>query len=166
MAIVQLLLGGLLLWLARFVHVRRQRQLVQARLRSGWPTVSGTITSNAIDEVEEERTESDGTTDTVTRYAPAITYTYTAHGASRTGSRIHVLEDAAHMTRGGAQAVCARYPLGATVAVHVGPTPEDGAFLDGRISEAREKAVGLFLAAILGGTGLVMALLGVAQLAA
>ena len=132
-----LLLGVALIWLARYTFTQRKQQLAEARLKVGWPPVTGTITSNALQELEEESTNSDGTTETKTQYAPRITYRYEAHGQVSTGTRIHVLEDTAYTTRGGAQAVCDRYPLGTTVAVYVGPTPSDGAYLDGQISEGQ-----------------------------
>jgi len=153
-----------LLWFARYTWTQRQRQLAAARLKAGWPTVSGTITANALDEVEEESTTSDGTTETTTRYSPRIEYTYEAHGRAMTGTRIHVLEDPAYATRGGAQAVCDRFPLNAVVPVHVGPLPEDGAYLDGQIREGREKAVAVVIAVILGGVGLALAAIGVGML--
>ena len=54
--------------------------------------------------------------------------------------------------------MCDRYPLGTTVAVYVGPTPSDGAYLDGQISEGREKALSIALAVLLAGGGLFSAL--------
>lgn len=164
---VALLLGGALIWLARYTFTRRQQQLAEARLKVDWPSVTGTITSNTLEELEEESTNSDGSTETRTQYAPRITYRYEApHGQVCTGTRIHVLEDTSYATRGGAQAVCDRYPVGMTVAVHVGPTPSDGTYLDGQIREGREKAMAIALAALLAGGGLMMAFIGLAMIVA
>jgi len=164
MGIVTLLVGVALIWLARYTFTQRQRQLAEARLKVTWPAVTGTITTNGLEEFEEESTNSDGSTETSTRYAPRIAYQYEAHGQMRTGMRIHVLEDPAYVTRGGAEAVCDRFPLGATVAVHVGPTPDDGAYLDGTISEGREKAMAIALAVLLAGGGLVMVIVGIGMM--
>jgi len=48
--------------------------------------------------------------------------------------------------------------------VHVGPTPDDGAYLDGTISEGREKAMAIALAVLLAGGGLVMVIVGIGMM--
>jgi hypothetical protein len=77
---------------------------------------------------------------------------------------MHVLEDTSYATQSGAQSICDRYPLGAIVQVHVGPTPDDGAYLDGHISEGWEKAMAVALAVLLGGGGLLMVIGGIGML--
>jgi len=166
MGMIAIALGAALVWFARFTYQRRQQQLAEARARVGWPTVPGTIIVSTVDELEEETTNADGASETTTQYAPRIAYEYVAFGHTQTGTRIHVLEDAPCATRGGAQAICERYPIGATVAVHVGPLPTDGAYLDGDIREGRERVGAIALAVILGGAGLVLLAVGLAQLLA
>lgn len=154
MGIVAIAIGVGFIWLSRFTYRKRIQQLQDARNKLTWPEVSGVITSSRVNTVESESTGSDGTTETTTSYVPEIRYQYTAHGTTCTGSRIHVLEDTAFGNHQGAAAVCARYPVGSTLNVHVGPTPEDGAYLNGDINEASEKLMAIALAGFFALAGL------------
>ena len=154
MGIVAILIGVGLVWLSRFTYRKRMQQLQDARHKLTWPAVAGVVIASSVKTVEQETTKSDGSTETSTSYVPQISYQYTAHGATRTGSRINVLEDSAFSTHSAAAAVCARYPVDKTVEVHVGPAPEDAAYLEGVINETAEKALAMALAGFFGLAGL------------
>ncbi len=89
---------------------------------AGWPTVPGEITRSSVGEIR------DGGDRDRTEYAPDIAYRYGAGSRDRVGTRVRFTAfDAGSQAQ--AQAVVARYPVGATVIVYYDSADPDQAVL-------------------------------------
>lgn len=91
---------------------------------TNWPSTSGTITDSHI-------TESVSTSDdnNITYYRPAISYKYEVIGTSYESNRL-MFGAAQSGSRGGAQTVVAKYPVGSAVTVYYNPVDPKEAVLE------------------------------------
>lgn len=109
---------GLLLLLAVIAGRRA------ARAAADWPAVSGQI---VVSEVESIHKYEDGRSRTT--YAPAVEYAYQVHGNDYRGRQIK-FGIGVSGSRGFAEKVITRYPLGSAVEVHYDPANPSNAALE------------------------------------
>ena len=101
-------------------------QVREATASASWPTTQGRITDSALVEGRPS-----GRIVQVARYRAAVTYTYTAEGKQRVGSRVFVEDvsegyESAHNARLRQR----RYDVGATVMVYVDPADPSRSLLE------------------------------------
>lgn len=136
-----LLFGGAGIWLI-IKSIQDKKKVGES---AAWPSTVGTITGSTI--AESVSTSDD---DNITHYRPVITYTYQIAGVSYESKRLMfgAVESGSNKN---AQAVVARYPIGASVPVYYNPLDAKEAVL-----ERQSKSSSVML--ILGIVFLVMAL--------
>lgn len=132
-------LGIGLFLLSRAIHFRR---LAAAAVH--WPITEGTVIAA---EVIKRIASSD---DEYDRYVPRVSYAYTVNGARRESDVIRVgLGDLGYLMERQAREHLARYPLGATVAVHYDPQNPGQATLEvGQAGATRYFLAGALLAGV------------------
>jgi len=84
-----------------------------------WPTVEGRITDARVDSTRS---------DDKTVYQPRVSYSYSVDGTQRVGHSISVISS--YSSRGKAEAVLGRYPVGTVVAVHYDPESPGSSLLE------------------------------------
>lgn len=97
-----------------FFHFRTVRK---ASMAAGWPTAPATIQASSV----RENIETDAEGDTETAYYPNVHYSYAVDGQTYTGDRIEFGGKPRFARLSAAEAVCDRYPHGATVPVRYNP---------------------------------------------
>jgi hypothetical protein len=100
---------GLLL-LAFFVSARRY-----SKQAANWPSVPGKVISSSVESYQKHVDHT-----LTTFYRPAVEFSYTVHGLEYHGRQIKVGMDV-DGSQDYAGKVCAKYPLGSTIAVHYDP---------------------------------------------
>ena len=108
-----------------FFHFQSAKKAANS---ASWPTAQGTVQASSV----RENLETDSEGDNERAYYPNVHYAYSVAGESFTGDRI-VFGGKSRFTREtDAQAVCARYPQGGSVAVRYNPAKPDEAVLESK----------------------------------
>ena len=116
----------------------------RALAANGWPTTKGVVQSSEVALVKGGK--GDG-------HVPAVTYAYSVSGVSYVGDRIH-FRDVSEMPEQAERAV-ASFPVGAEVAVHFDPDEPSKSLLRPGLYSYSFTWLGLSLAAIVVGSGIV-----------
>lgn len=108
-----------------FFHLRTARK---AEAAGTWPSAPGVVQTSAV----REKVESDSEGDSETAYYPEVGYRWTVQGQDYAGRRIAFGEAPRFAREAAAQAICARYPVGAAVSVRYNPDQPGEAVLESR----------------------------------
>lgn len=101
-----------------------RRASANASAARRWRTAPGKVIETGISS-QSGHTSSGG----YVYFAPWIRYSYTAAGSERTGERLR-FGDVTTRTRGGAETIVGRYPVGAEIKVHFDPDAPDQSVLE------------------------------------
>jgi hypothetical protein len=114
----------------------RQAWHGQARANDarGWPSTPGRVISSGVREVQVRQRvrTSVGRYRIVTRYAPAMVYTYVVNGAQYRGERLRMGEGFVSSDTHAAERASARYPIDSQVIVFYNPADPSDSTLDTR----------------------------------
>jgi hypothetical protein len=111
-------LGGLIVAVAVCLRLRARARIKEAEK---WPTGEGRILASALTHHE---------TDETIVYQATIRYAYRIGDEVREGQRVRLLRDGRTASRASAEAVVARYPVGATISVRYDPVNAGTACLE------------------------------------
>ncbi|MFI5014980.1 MAG: DUF3592 domain-containing protein [Hyphomicrobiales bacterium] len=117
-----ILLGVVILYLAWLIR----QQVGEARASRSWPTIAATVLSGQV----TEKTNFDAETGSSTVYVPNLRYSYEVGGKSFEGHRLRLGE--VEMSKKGALAVLARYPVGSRIEVHYDPAEPSSATIEAK----------------------------------
>lgn len=144
--IIVMLVGAAMVAAAVFFHLRARAKAQQSQ---SWPTVSGTVTASQV--VHKRESDSDGADQDV--YYAQPNYSYAVNGRTFEAKRVSFGGQFRFFDRAKAEAIVARYPAGATVAVRYNPDSPGEAALE----SAAPPLGGLLVVAV---AGLVLAVVG------
>lgn len=122
LGVLVLIFGGIGVGL--IIYALRTRQKVQESQR--WPVTDGLITAREM--AVNQSTDSEG--GSTTSYYPHVEYEYSVMGTRYHGKKIAFGAVKNYSRQADVQAILARYPEGATVAVHYDPNKPEDAVLE------------------------------------
>jgi hypothetical protein len=109
-----------------FLIYRSLQSRKRAEASQGWPSTQGQISESRV--AHSTHTDSDG--DTSDSYTPTIEYTYQVAGQAYTGRNLTFGFTQGYGNASKAQAVLAKYPVGAHVSVFYDPADPQQAVLE------------------------------------
>jgi hypothetical protein len=115
-----------------FMIYSSRKSSAQAQASKNWPAVAGAVTLSEVG--HGTSTDSDG--DTHDSYHPRVEYTYQVGEQTLAGKQIAFGVVKVSSNPRGAEAVIAKYPLGAPVTVYINPSNPAEAVLERQASSA------------------------------